>query len=230
MAAVIAFISQKGGVGKSTLARALAAVCAQAGLEVVLADLDPRQQTLVQWQKARTAQRVSPRLSVEPFDDAAEAVDRADACDLLILDTPGGVNDDTLSAARMAHLIVQPTGPSLDDLHPTVLLFHELVAVGIPKSNLVAALCRVLNDEEEEAAARAYLKEAGYEVLEGSIPESLTYRVAHNRGRSLTETNEQAFNERADALIEALLTKVAAITSIADEAEEPTRMPKGGAA
>ena len=230
MSAVIAFISQKGGVGKSTLARALAAVCAQAGLEVMLADLDPRQQTLIQWQKARTAQRVSPRLSVEPFDDAAEAVERADACDLLILDTPGGVNDDTLSVARTAHLIVQPTGPSLDDLHPTVLLFHELVAVGIPKSNLVAALCRVLNGEEEEAAARAYLKEAGYEVLEGSIPESLTYRLAHNRGRSLTETNEQAFNDRADALIEALLTKVAAITSIADEAEEPTRMPKGGAA
>ena len=110
-----------------------------------------------------------------------------------------------------------------------MLLFHELVDAGIPKSNLVAALCRVL-DEEEEAAARAYLEEAGYEVLEGSVPESLTYRVAHNRGRSLTETNEQAFNERADALIEALLTKVAAIASAADEAEEPTRMPKGGAA
>src|SRR6516165_11383506 len=152
MPAVIAFVSQKGGVGKSTLARALAAVCSQAGLEVVLADLDPRQQTLIQWQKARTAQRVSPRLSVEPFDNAAEAViERADACDVLILDTPGGVNDDTLSVARMAHLIVQPTGPSLDDVHPTVLLFHELVAVGIPKSRLVAALCRVL-DEEEEAS------------------------------------------------------------------------------
>ena len=230
MAAVIAFISQKGGVGKSTLARALAAVCAQAGLEVVLADLDPRQQTLIQWQKARTAQRVSPRLSVEPFDDAAEAVERAEACDLLILDAPGGVNDDTLSVARMAHLIVQPTGPSLDDLHPTVLLFHELVAAGIPKSNLVAAFCRVLDDEEEEAAARAYLEEAGYEVLAGFIPENRAYRAAHNRGRSLTETDEQAFNERADALIEALLTKVAAITSAADETEEPIRMPKGGAA
>ena len=229
MAAVIAFISQKGGVGKSTLARALAAVCAQAGLEVMLADLDPRQQTLVHWQKARAAQRVSPRLSVEPFDDAAEAVERAEACDLLILDPPGGVNDDTLAVARMAHLIVQPTGPSLDDLHPTVLLFHELVDAGIPKSNLVAALCSVLN-EKEEAAARAYLDEAGYEVLEGSIPESLAYRTAHNRGRSLTETDEQAFNDRADALIEALLTKVAAITSAADETEEPTRLPKGGAA
>jgi chromosome partitioning protein len=229
MAAVIAFISQKGGVGKSTLARALAAVCAQAGLEVVLADLDPRQQTLVQWQKARTAQRVSPRLSVEPFDDAAEAVKRAEACDVLILDAPSGVNDDTLAVACTAHLIVQPTGPTLDDLYPTVLLFHELVAVDIPKSRLVAALCRVL-DDEEEAAARAYLEEAGYEVLAGFIPESLTYRVAHNRGRSLTETNEQTFNERADALIEALLTKVATITSAADETEEPIPMPKGGAA
>src|SRR5271157_5092830 len=229
MPAVIAFVSQKGGVGKTTLARALAAVCSHAGLDVVLADLDPRQQTLVHWQQARTAHRVSPRLSVEAFEDATDAAERADPCDLLILDTPGGVNDDTLTVAHMAHLIVQPTGPSLDDLHPTVLLFHALAAAGIPRSNLVAALCRVL-DDEEETAARAYLEEAGYEVLEGSIPESLTYRVAHNRGRSLTETDEQSFNERADALIEALLTKVAAITAAADEAEEPTRMPKGGAA
>jgi chromosome partitioning protein len=202
--------------------RALAAVCSHAGL-------DPRQRTLVQWQKARTAQRVSPRLSVEPFDEVAEAVGRAKACDLLILDTPGGVNDDMLWVARTSHLIVQPTGPTLDDLHPTVLLFHELAAAGIPISHLVVALCRVL-DDEEEAAARAYLEEAGYEVLAGFIPESRAYRLAHNRRRSLTETEEQEFNDRADALIEALLTKVAAITSAADETEQPIVMPKGGAA
>ena len=229
MPAVIAFVSQKGGVGKSTLARALAAVCAQAGLEVMLADLDPRQQTLVHWQQARTARRVSPRLSVEAFNDAAEAAERAETCDVLILDTPGGVNDETLATARVAHLIVQPTGPTLDDLHPTVLLFHELVDVGIPKAQLVAALCRVLNDDEE-AEARAYLDEAGYEVLAGFIPESRAYRSAHNRGQTLTETDEQSFNDRADALIEALLAKVAAITCAADETEQPTLMPKGGAA
>ncbi len=230
MPAVIAFISQKGGVGKSTLARALAAVCSHAGLDVILADLDTRQQTLVHWQKARTENRVSPGLSVEPFDDAADAAERAGTCDLLILDTPGGVNDDTLAVARMVHLVVQPTGPSLDDLHPAVLLFHELVAAGIPKSHLVAALCRVL-EKEEEAAARTYLHEAGYEVLEGAIPESIAYRAAHNRGRSLTETDEQSCNDRADALIEALLTKVAAIASAAgDEIEGSTVMRKGGAA
>ena len=40
MPVVVAFISQKGGVGKSTLARALGAVAASAGLKVRLADLD----------------------------------------------------------------------------------------------------------------------------------------------------------------------------------------------
>ena len=134
----------------------------------MLADLDPQQQTLVHWQQARTARHVSPRLSVEAFNDAAEAAERAESCHVLILDMPGGVNDETLPVARMADLIVQPTGPTLDDMHPTVLLFHELVAAGIPKARLVGrprrALCRVL-DDEEEAVARAYLEEAGYEVL-----------------------------------------------------------------
>ena len=229
MPVVIAFVSQKGGVGKSTLARALAAVCAHAGLNVMLADLDPRQQTLMHWQEARRAHRVSPRLFVEAFNTAAEAAERAQNCDLLILDTPGGVDDDTLAVAHVAHLVVQPTGPTLDDLHPTVLLFHELLDAGIPKARLVVALCRVL-DEDEEAAARTYLEEAGYEVLEGSIPESRAYRAAHNHGYALTESDEHAFNARADALIEALLTKVAAITSAGDEAEDPLLISKGGAA
>ena len=82
-------------------------------------------------------------------------------------------------------------------------------------------------DDDDEAAARAYLEEAGYEVLAGFIPESRDYRTAHNRGRSLTETEEQEFNDRADALIEALLTKVAAIISAV---EKPTDIAAGGAA
>ncbi len=218
MPAVIAFVSQKGGVGKSTLARALAAVCAHAGLKVMLADLDPQQLTLMHWQKARTQNSVSPQIVVAAFDSADEAIEHAADCDLLILDTPAGASESTLEIARLSHLVVLPAGPSLDDLHPTVLLFHELTDAGIPKSRLVAALCRVLDDSEEEAA-RVYVQAAGYEVLEGFIPESSAYRSAHNHGRSLIETDKQSFNDRADALLEALLTKVAGIMP---EAEEET--------
>ena len=42
---IIAFISQKGGVGKSTLSQALAVEGSQQKLKVLLADYDPQQQT-----------------------------------------------------------------------------------------------------------------------------------------------------------------------------------------
>jgi len=218
MTIVVAFISQKGGVGKSTLARAVAAVAAHGGLRVMLADLDRRQQTLLQWQKARKENKVSPRIAVAPFENVDDALAAGRNSDLIILDAPGRVDASTLAIARRAHLVVQPTGPSVDDLHPTVLVFHELAHAGIPKSRLIAALCRVLLDEEE-IAARSYLEEAGYAVLPGSIPESANYRIAHNKGRSLTETAERSLNERADALMESLLSKIAALMETPSERE-----------
>ena len=50
--------------------------------------------------------------------------------------------------------VVQPTGASIDDLRPAILLFHELVAAGIPHERLVMALCRILSAAEEEMARR----------------------------------------------------------------------------
>ena len=94
---------------------------------------------------------------------------------------------------------------------------------GIAKSRLVGALCRILLDDEE-IAARSYLEEAGYEVLAGSIPESASYRIAQNKGQSLTETAERSLNERADALIEALLAKIGyALAEAEDHHQEERR-------
>jgi len=42
---IVAFISQKGGVGKSTLARSLAYEASKQKLSVLLADCDPQQAT-----------------------------------------------------------------------------------------------------------------------------------------------------------------------------------------
>ena len=211
MRIVVAFVSQKGGVGKSTLARALAAVAAHGGLKVTLADLDPRQQTLLQWQKLRKENKVSPRITVNAFSDVDDALSASAKSDLVVLDTAGGVDASTLTIAKRAHLVVLPTGPSVDDLHPTVLLFHELAKAGIPRTHLCAAICRALLSAEE-IAARSYLQEAGVEVLAGFVPESAGYRIAHNKGQSLTETAERSLNEQADALMEALLNKIGSLT------------------
>ena len=100
MPIVVAFISQKGGVGKSTLARALAAVAAHARLKVMVADLDPRQHTLMHWEKARRENKIAPSLIVEACDDVETALAAAAKCDLLIVDAPGHVDQGTLAIAR----------------------------------------------------------------------------------------------------------------------------------
>lgn len=205
---IVGFVSQKGGTGKSTLARALGAVVAGADLKVKIADLDPQQQTVLQWEKLRSESQEEPSITVEGFDTAAAAIASAEDDELLIIDAPAHANRGTLEIAQAATLIVQPSGASLDDLRPAVLLFHELVQAGIPKTRLVVALCRILSDAED-AMARAYVVQAGYEVLPGYIPERAAYREAQNRGQTVTETKHKALNERVDELMEGLYARVA---------------------
>ena len=207
MPVVVAFVSQKGGVGKSTLARALAVVATSAHLNVKLADLDPLQRTLLMWMKRRNQKNVEPAVLVEGFANFDEAWDSAVSDDLLVVDAPGQVGQATLELARRADLLVQPTGPGLDDLHPAVLVFDALVNLGVSRERLVFAICRSLTESEEDAA-RAYLEKAGYAVLPGSIPEKVAYREAHNRGRALTEAEKEASDVRATLLLTNLYLKL----------------------
>ena len=105
MPVIVAVISQKGGVGKSTLARALAVAAAGDGLAVRLADLDTQQRTLVFWGETRVANGVSPAIAVEAFAHAGEAVASARTGEVMILDTGGQVNDATLALVQRAHLV-----------------------------------------------------------------------------------------------------------------------------
>ena len=220
MPIIVGFVSQKGGVGKSTLARALLAVAAYQ-MRVRLADLDPKQASVLEWQRIRERNRSGPTCEVLAYATPEQAIAESQDVELLIIDTPAGGTRQTLKVARAAHLVVQPTGASIDDLRPAVLLFHELVQAGVPKGRLVMAICRILT-EGEEAETRRAIEEAGYEALQGAIPEKVAYREAHNRGQAITETKSAALNHKAEVLMEALLNKVAA------ELKPQTARGKGG--
>jgi len=206
MGAIIGFVSQKGGVGKSTLARGVGREAAASGLSVKIADLDVQQGTSVNWYRRRLEAGIEPIFSVESFKTAAQALKLAPQFDYLIIDGPARASAATLEIARAATLIVQPTGSSVDDLEPAVLTFHELVRDGISRNILVFALSRVGTDAEE-IEARAYIKQAGYAVLDGSIQERPAYRQASNVGLSITETRYPQLNKRADALIQAMVDR-----------------------
>src|SRR5437762_1326432 len=104
---IVAFVSQKGGTGKSTLARALGAVVAHGGLKVRIADLDLAQETVLFWERLRDEGQIQPTITVEGFDTAAEAIESAEKDELLIIDAPAHGNRGTLEIGKSATLIVQ---------------------------------------------------------------------------------------------------------------------------
>jgi len=207
MALVVAFVSQKGGVGKSTLARALAREAAAGGLRAKVADLDTQQGTSVDWHRLRLSEGIEPVISIESFATAAQALAVANNYDILIIDGPARTSQATLEIAKAASLVVQPTGASLDDLRPAVREFHALTKAGLPADRLAFALNRIGTDAEE-VEARAYLQEAGYSVLTGCLVERAAYRRAQNGGHAVTETRYGALNARADTLIQSLIDRV----------------------
>jgi chromosome partitioning protein len=210
MPVIVGLVSKKGGVGKSTLARALGAVVAHAGLKVRIADLDPQHRTVVEWERTRGENRLAPLLDVRGVTTLAQALAGLDEDGLLILDAPARSSRRSVDVAKVADLVVQPTSGSIDELRPAVVFFHELAEADIPKERLVFALSRILAPGEEEAA-RAYIGKAGYEVLAGAIPERAAYREAHNRGQAVTEAKQRSSDDQVKQLIQALFDKVHAL-------------------
>lgn len=207
MTICISFISQKGGVGKSTLVRALAREANEQGLMVKVADLDTQQGTVVNWHRRRLNSNYNPIGSVESFKTAEQALQSINSYDLLIIDGPARASKATLDIAKQSDIVIQPTGASMDDLEPAILLFHELFKAGVSKQKLYFALSRIGTDSEL-TACREYLSQTGYNILGGCIFEKPAYRQTQNVGLSITETYYQSLNKKADELIQSIVDAI----------------------
>src|SRR3954453_22857610 len=125
--ATVAFCSQKGGVSKSSLARALAIEAARSGLAVKVADLDFGQGSTVDWHKDRAGGGVEPEVAVQLHRTLKDAIKHANGADLLVIDGPARADWDTLEIAEASDLVVLPTGASLDDLRPAIRTANSLI-------------------------------------------------------------------------------------------------------
>lgn len=210
MTYIIGIVSQKGGVGKSTLARLLAREVAAGEAGVKIADLDIQQGTSFKWASRRAANGVRPEVRVETFASVKTALAEAASFDVYIIDGAPHASRDTREIARSVDLVVIPTGQSLDDLEPSVLLAHDLVRDGIQRTRIAFALCKVSDSAREIEGARAYLREAGYQVLEGEIPFRTGFSMALDQGKAVTETNFRSLSRRADRLAQAIIDAAAA--------------------
>jgi chromosome partitioning protein len=213
MSVVVAMVSQKGGVGKSTLARLLAREFAAQEWNVKIADLDISQGTSFQWRARRLESQIEPDVPVEQFGSVDKALKVAEQYDMLVFDGAPHSTAATRTVAQSSNLIVIPTGLAIDDLQPSVMLAHDLVKHGVPRSKIVFALCRVGNSLPEIEDARDYLGKSGYAVLPGALPEQVAYRRASDEGRALTETRFKTLNNHAEELAQGMVDMISKLST-----------------
>lgn len=111
----LAIISQKGGVGKTTLATALAVAAEAEGRQAAVFDLDP-QASAAFWHDTRQSDEpavisIPPSRLQHVLKAAAES-----GCDLAIIDAPPFAKDIAYEAAQQADFILIPTRPAILDV------------------------------------------------------------------------------------------------------------------
>lgn len=113
---IMAFASQKGGAGKTTLAGHIAVQAERMGAgPVALLDADP-QGSLADWWNERKAETpVFVHTTIARLEDDIERL-RGFGIELLMIDTPPAITDTIAEVISLSDLVVIPTRPSPHDL------------------------------------------------------------------------------------------------------------------
>src|SRR5512144_1574517 len=113
---VVSLVSQKGGVGKTTLATALAVAAHGDGKQVFLVDLDP-QASASFWMDTREDDGLAiTAIPASRLGHVLEAAKGAAGADIAIIDTPPFAKDIAFEAAEHADLVLIPTRPAILDV------------------------------------------------------------------------------------------------------------------
>jgi chromosome partitioning protein len=179
---VIALISQKGGVGKTTLAINLAAAAHRDGRQVVVADTDPQQSTY-EWYKGRKAEHPLPYVTQVFPDNLGEVIETAtrNEADLLFVDTSPNSTEDSLTIADRADLVIVPCAPSFIDLRALKRTEKILRLSGRP-AFAVLNLCPPVGEDAEQAETA--LTRLGFTVC----PHRIVTRAAARRSYALDQS------------------------------------------
>ncbi|EPM83126.1 ParA family protein [Pseudomonas syringae] len=224
--AIIAVLQQKGGVTKSTLARAIATEAARAGLDTLLADIkstlaraiateaaragldtlladiNPQQQTSYLWSVARDEASLQPRVDSTVYHRSDKLIREAEGRQLVVVDGGPHASNQSLEIAKVASVIVIPTGVTKDDLREALKLGTEFVAEGVPRTKLLYILSRTPQSDRELDSARSNIEAFGFACATGSIPLSTGYGAAMDLGLAITETRFKGLNDKALSVVQ----------------------------
>ncbi|MBF0551398.1 MAG: AAA family ATPase [Deltaproteobacteria bacterium] len=189
----IAFLSQKGGSGKTTLAVHTSVAAQESGERVVLIDTD-FQKSATTWSEARTVD--TPIVATAAASDLATVLEAARSEDMAfaIIDTAPHAAPDAARIAQTVDLVVIPCRPSAFDL-AAVSGTLEIVKAAKVQGVFVLSACPFRAPEIAET--RAVLAEYGLPVAPVEIIDRRAFARAIATGRAVTEfeSNGKAASE-----------------------------------
>ncbi len=206
---LISFVSQKGGVGKSTLARLLAVGAAHRGRRTLLADFDLEQLTCVEWNATRMRNNIEPEIDARPFKSLKKLHRSDDEIDVIIADTRGLADAVTQELAEDSEVVFLPTGTSSDDLRPTLALARKLAKQGA-EGKIVLVLSKVGRSEKQVGNAVAAIEAAGFELLSEYWPLRDGFQSELDAGRAGREAHNPYLREIAERMEKALVKRAMA--------------------
>lgn len=179
----IAIIGQKGGTGKTNLAKILLAAFGAEGRSCLGIDLDP-QASLCRWDDRREAETpaVMPMLASR-LPQTLESAERQ-GIDIAVIDTAGRARDEALAAVKAADLVVIPLQPTTEDLE-TFEATQEYLSFSDADALAVLVMVEPRGPLREQASR--FIEGAGMKVCPFSIGRRAAYRHASTAGLVPTE-------------------------------------------
>lgn len=186
---IITLATSKGGVGKSTLARNLAAHCSNIGMSVAIIDADPQGSIISRHDPNGPMGNIA--VIAEPEEKVFSKIEEIqNKFNYIIVDTGGFRNRTTVRALIATHLTIIPLKPSADDV-AGALETHSLIQElnKTPERGSTPIKYRMIITMSQQNTVitrhvRGELEQLGYLVLKSEMYHRVAYPEASINGLS----------------------------------------------
>ena len=203
---IYAFLSQKGGVGKTTLSVHLADTLARRGSCVLLVDADP-QQSAMKWSTFRTGEnKFSVIAMAKPTLHKELAPIYADYTDIVI-DGPPRIHELAKSIILAADLVLIPVQPSPPDVWATADTVDLVTEARVFKEGLksVITINRKIVNTVIGRDVREALVTLNTPILQADISQRVAFAEAFADGKTVSDLDPHS---HAAQEVEAFVTEL----------------------